>query len=195
MASLLRRILVCGPLACAWLLIGAAAAVGPVQHAGAQSDEALRSFDAAVAGYAALRATFEEPLPAFDDPRRDGWTLMLMRRYLASAIRTARLGAEPGVIFAPAAGAFRDIIAHAIYEIDIEGLVDIAPGEDGFVVDLALNEPIPAWALSPVPPPLLERLPSLPAAIEYRIAAGTLILWDTHAEILIDALPDAFVAP
>jgi len=195
MSSVVRRILVRGSLACAWLLIGAAAAAGPVQHAGAQCDEALRCFDAAVGGYSALRARFEAPLPAFDDPRRDGWTLMLMRRYLASAIRTARLGAEPGVIFAPAAGAFRDIIARAIYEIDIEGLVDIAPGEDGFVIDLALNEPIPAWALSPVPPPLLERLPSLPAAIEYRIAAGALILWDTHAEILIDALPDAFVAP
>jgi hypothetical protein len=195
MSSVVRRIVVCGPLACAWLFIGAAVAAPPVQQAGAQWDEALRTFDAAVAGYAARRATFEEPLPAFEDPRRDGWTLMLMRRYLASAIRTARREAEPGVIFAPAAGAFRDIIARAIYEVDIEGLVDIVPGEDGFTLDLALNEPIPAWALSPVPPPLLERLPSLPAAIEYRIATGALILWDTHAEILVDALPDAFVAP
>jgi len=195
MSSVVRRILVCGLLAYAWLFIGATVAAPPVQHAGAQWDEPLRSFDAAIARYATLRASFEEPLPAFDDPRRDGWTLMLMRRYLASAIRTARLGAEPGVIFAPAAGAFRDIIARAIYEVDIEGLVDIAPGEDGFVLDLALNEPIPARALLAVPPPLLERLPPLPAAIEYRIATGALILWDTHAEILIDALPNAFVAP
>jgi hypothetical protein len=98
-------------------------------------------------------------------------------------------------VFGPAARLFREEITRAIYEIDIEGLVDVGPGEDGFVLDLALNEPIPAWALLPVPKPLLERLPRLPVAIEYRIAAGALILWDTHAEILIDALPDAFVAP
>jgi len=193
MTSLLRQT-VCVGLACASLLIETGGA-GNVEHLGGQgTGDGLRAFDAAVAQYAAIRARLEEPLPAFDDPRRDGWTLVLMRRYLASAIRTARRQVEPGVIFAPAARAFRDIIARAIYEIDIEGLVDVGDSEDEFVVDLELNEPLPAWALAPVPLPLLERLPSLPAAIEYRISAGALILWDTHAEILIDALPDAFVA-
>lgn len=188
MSSVARQ--VCGPLACAWLVVAAAQ--------GQQSlppNAGLQSFHENVARYAALRARLEEPLPRFDDPRRDEWSVMLMRRYLASAIRTARRGAEPGVIFAPAAATLREILARAIYEIDIEGLVDVVPGEDGFVLDLALNEPIPAWALKPVPRPLLERLPPLPVAIEYRLAAGALILWDTHAEILIDALPDAFVAP
>ena len=194
MSSLLRRT-VCVAFACTSLLVGGGGAWS-MEYGGRQgtSDE-LGAFDAAVARYAATRARLEEPLPVFDDPRHDGWAQLLMRRYLASAIRTARRGVEPGVIFAPAAGAFRDIIARAINAIDIEGLVDVGDGEDEFVIDLALNEPLPAWALSPVPLPLLERLPSLPAGIEYRIAAGALILWDTHAEILIDALPDAFVAP
>jgi hypothetical protein len=49
--------------------------------------------------------------------------------------------------------------------------------------------------MSPVPGALLERLPALPPAMEYRIAGGALILWDTRAEILIDVLPDAFLAP
>jgi hypothetical protein len=190
MSSVVRRTRVCGVLACAWLTV--AAAPGQ-QHR--PPDPGLQSFHDSVARYAALRARLEEPLPAFDDPRRDGWTQLLIRRYLASAIRTARRGAEPGCVFGPAARLFREEITRAIYEIDIEGLVDVGPGEDGFVLDLALNEPIPAWALLPVPKPLLERLPRLPVAIEYRIAAGALILWDTHAEILIDALPDAFVAP
>jgi hypothetical protein len=182
-------------VACACLLAAAADSPAAGQDRGAPADAALRAFDAGVARYAALRTKFEEPLPAFDDPRRDEWTLLLMRRYLVSAIRAARREAPQGCIFGPAAAVFRDTIARAIYDVEIEGLVDVAPGEDGFVLDLALNEPIPAWALSPVPEPLLERLPLLPAAIEYRIVAGALILWDTHAEILIDALPDAFVAP
>jgi antitoxin (DNA-binding transcriptional repressor) of toxin-antitoxin stability system len=176
------------------LLVAAVGSPSALQVA-APPDPRLESFDAAVARYAALRARIQEPLPDFDDPRRDDWTRLLMRRYLASAIRTARREAEPGAIFAPAAGTFREIIARAIYEVDIEGLVDLVPGEDGFVLDLALNEPVAARAMSPMPRPLLERLPPLPAAIEYRIAGGALILWDAHAEILIDALPDAFVAP
>jgi hypothetical protein len=177
-------------LACVWLIAAAATGQHPLSP-----DAGLQSFDENVARYAALRARLEAPLPRFDDPRRDGWSLLLTRRYLASAVRTARRGAEQGAIFAPAAATFRDILARAIYEVDVEGLVDASAGEDDIALDLTVNEPIPAWALSPVPPPLLERLPPLPQAIEYRIAAGALILWDTHAEILIDALPDAFVAP
>ena len=137
----------------------------------------------------------EAPLPAFDGPLGDPWALLIARRYLASAMRTARRQVAPGCIFAPAGEVFRDTIARAIEEIDLEGIVDEGGGSLDFALDLTLNEPIPAWAISPVPAPLLDRLPLLPAGIEYRIAVGALILWDTHAEILIDALPDAFVRP
>jgi hypothetical protein len=33
----------------------------------------------------------------------------------------------------------------------------------------------------------------LPPGIEYRVVAPDLILWDTHAEIVIDLLPGAFL--
>jgi hypothetical protein len=119
---------------------------------------------------------------------------MLTRRYLASAIRTARSSAHQGDIFAPPVAAmFRGVIAQVIYDADIEGLVDGDPEGEEPVVDLTPNEPIPVWAMDAVPDALLDCLPSLPAAIEYRIVGGALILWDTHAEILIDALPGAFL--
>jgi hypothetical protein len=114
-----------------------------------------------------------------------------MRRYLASAIRTARAGATPEGIFAPPVdGFFRETIGDAIYAVDIEGFVDDG-AEDP--VDVMVNEPLPKWALHVVPPALLERLPPVPGAISYKMAAGALVLWDDHAEIVIDALPDAFV--
>jgi hypothetical protein len=182
-------------VACACLLGAAAGSPAAGQDIGGPADAALQAFDAGIARYVALRAKFETPLPALGDPRLDGWRLFLMRRYLASAIRAARSEAEQGCIFGPAAGVIRETIARTLYEVDIEGPVDFWTGEDEFVLDLALNEPIPAWALSPVPPPLLERLPPLASAIEYRIAGAALVLWDSDAEILIDALPDAFVAP
>ena len=178
---------------CACLVMAAPGLANAGQDHNAAADVALPAFDARIARSAALRTKFEAALPAFDDPRRDSWTLLLARRYLASAMRTARRPAEQGCIFGPAAEVFRDTITGALDEIDMEGLVDEG-GASALALDLTLNEPIPAWALSPLPGPLLEGLPPLPAAIEYRIAGGALILWDTHAEILIDALPDAFVA-
>jgi hypothetical protein len=187
-----RRLLQ-GALACACLLATQSAAAASQALEGMDQAGAVRMFNARVERYARLRARLEEPLPSFD-ARRDAWSLMLTRRYLASAIRTARRDASQGNVFGPpVAEMFREVIAHAIYDVDVEGLVDGDLEADEFVVDLAVHEPVPAWAMEEVPDALLHRLPSLPAAIEYRIVSGNLILWDTHAEIVIDALPNAFL--
>lgn len=178
----------------ATLSLGLGCAFAPIPGVGAQIANADRAaivetFNAAIQRYTSLRARLEEPLPPFDS-RRDGWSLLLQRRYLASAIRTARSRALLGDTFNPLAAAqIRRDIAEAVYEIDIEGLAD--GHSDADLVDLTANEPIPAWAMQPAPRVLLERLPALPDAIEYRLVGDALILWDPHAEILIDAVPDA----
>jgi hypothetical protein len=171
-------------------LLGAATgAAAPSQTAG-DHGAAVRIFAKRVEQYAWLRARLEQPLPSFDADRRP-WSLLLMRRYLASAIRTARARETQVSIFAPPVdGFFRETIGDAIYDIDIEGLVDDGTEDP---VDVMVNEPLPDWALHPVPPALLERLPPVPGAISYKMAAGALVLWDDDAEIVIDALPDAFV--
>ncbi len=183
-----------GALACAWLLGGWAGAASRDQGPEAlDRAAALRTFTEKVERYASLRARYEAPFPSFD-VRRDPWSLRLQRAYLASAIRTARRQVRLEDIFTePVARMFREDIGVAVYEVDMEGLV----GEDFDValVDLAVSEPVPLWAMRPVPDALLERLPPLPGAMEYRLVADALILWDTHAEILIDALPRALVIP
>jgi hypothetical protein len=190
------RCLVQGALVCVVLLVGGQGAAAFPQESGRENDAAaMREFTQGVARYVALRARLEEPLPAFDDARRDAWSVMLTRRYLGSAIRTARGRAGISDIFtAPVAAMFRGLIAEAIYDEDIEGLVDGDLGRDGALVDLVVNEPLPAWAIEAVPDALLTRLPPLPDAIEYGVVGGSLILWDSHAEILVDALPGAFWA-
>ena len=171
-------------------ILGAWSGAAALTQAGDDHGAAARIFTERVERYARLRARLEEPLPPFDT-RRDPWSLLLTRRYLASAIRTARASAKAGDVFGPPVdGLFREAITHAIYEIDIEGLVN-GGGEDP--VDLIVNEPVPDWALRPVPRPLLKRLLPLPAGMSYRITCGALVLWDEHAEVLVDALPDAFV--
>ena len=153
---------------------------------------AVQAFTERAERYVRLRTRLEEPLPAFD-VRRDPWSLMLTRRYLASAIRTARVRAELGDIFAPpVTQLFRSVIAEAIHDVEIEGFAD-GEFEAADIVDLGVNEPVPAWALQAVPQPVLVRLPALPDAVAYVMVGRNLILWDAHAEIVIDVLPDAFV--
>ena len=176
-------------LMCGALLAGISRPTEPSQT---PIDGGRRAFDAAVTRYVNLRTALEDPLPSFEDPRRDPWTLVLMRRYLAAALRSARRGAEMGCIFGPAAGLFREAIALPINQGDVDGVADEEGDAEDFVVDLALNEPVPEWAMSPVARPLLDRLPAVPVAVEYRRAGTALILWDTRAEILVDALPNAF---
>ena len=85
-----------------------------------------------------------------------------------------------------------DLLDPSPFDIEIEGLVD-EDLETANIVDVVINEPVPDWALLEVPEGVLGRLPTLPDAIGYRIVGGNLILWDTHAEIVIDALSNAFI--
>jgi hypothetical protein len=154
---------------------------------------ALQAFRDNVERYARLRARFEEPLPAFDQ-RRDPWSLILTRSYLASAIRTARPGAGLGNVFTPpVAPMFRYMVREAIYGTDIEGLVDESLDIDDFVIDVRVNETLPRWSFRTLPGMLQEQLPELPSGIEFRLVGDALVLWDSHAEIVIDALPGALV--
>jgi hypothetical protein len=188
--------IVVGTLAGVWLLGGWEGAAAPWQTLDAQGRAAaLQAFSEGVERYAALRARYEAPLPSFDT-RRDPWSVHLSRLFLASAIRTARHNASLGDVVTPAAALlFRTLIAEAVYELDVEGLVDEDLDLHRYIVDLVVNEPVPAWALQRVPDALLTRLPPLPPAVEYRLVGDALVLWDAHAEILIDAVPYALTAP
>jgi hypothetical protein len=44
-----------------------------------------------------------------------------------------------------------------------------------------------------VPPQLLQTLPGVPAELQYRIIGRDLVLWDHHADLIVDFLPGAFV--
>lgn len=166
--------------------MAAAQAAGAVDH-----QAAAAMFTARLAEYETTRARLEEPMPAFDE-RREPWSLMLSRRYLASAIRAARPWARQGTVFSP-------LVAHS-FRVLIEQHVPVeqrqqmaADAVDESYVTLTVQEPVPAWAMQPVPEALRQALPPLPNGIEYRVVAPSLILWDAHAEILIDVLPGAFL--
>jgi hypothetical protein len=49
----------------------------------------------------------------------------------------------------------------------------------------------PGRSFSTMPPRLLQRLPALPPAIDYRFVGRDLVLVDTSASLVIDYLPEA----
>jgi hypothetical protein len=177
-------------LACV-LLTGAPTTADALEQGPIDRVAVAQDFNERLDRYIAVRSRLEAPLPPLD-VLRDPWTRYIAGRYLASAVRVARADARQGDIFSPpVASMLRQLIAEAIYALDVEGLADEDLTAPGTVVDLEVNETVPAWAMEDVPRALLERLPALPEGVEYRLVGGTLILWDAHAGILIDLLPGA----
>jgi hypothetical protein len=167
-------------------------AARPQSPTGSRTD-ALRVFDERLAAYAALHQRLEESLPPAT-PSNDMRSILRARETLASAIRTARPHASQGDIFTPAvADALRRTIADALEGVDSETLLkelyledDVPPGYQPRVFDA-----YPRWATHEMPPVILHRLPPLPEDIVYRLVDHALVLWDVHADLIIDVLPDA----
>jgi hypothetical protein len=153
---------------------------------------AIQAFTDRIESYASLRDRLEEPLPSLQS-KRDTWSGFLTKRYLASAIRTARARAQQGDIFTPAVTRiFLERFAEMTSARDEEGLLDgfdIGPLVPGMMP--AVNDSFPVVELRELPAVLLKRLPPLPRDINYRMVGPHLILWDADAEIVIDVLPDA----
>jgi hypothetical protein len=182
---------------------GAAAAIAVMAAAGAVSGRtpqpfergpALEAFQQQVDDYVALHRRLERPLPPLTvtrDPRVNA----AARQALAEAIRRDRAGARQGDIIAPdAAEAFRDIVADALASRSVEGFLSDLQWEhlDFHHVRAVVNAPLPDGATHEMPVVLLMVLPVLPPELEYRIVNHDLVLWDVHADLVIDYVPAAF---
>lgn len=83
----------------------------------------IQTFHQRVDAYVRLHRRLEEPLPPMTS-EAGSWSMLLAKRYLASAIRMARSTARQGDIFYPeAAGVFRELIAEALEGRDPEAFL------------------------------------------------------------------------
>jgi hypothetical protein len=56
-----------------------------------------------------------------------------------------------------------------------------------------VNRPLPGNApFVTIPPPLLRALPELPPELRYVALSGALIIWDHHADLVLDIMPRLF---
>ena len=144
--------------------------------------------------YIALHRQLETDLPqeiVTSDPER----LFAPRITLAREIRKARATARQGDLFIPAvADYFRGLITEALRVGEVANLLEIIEDENFVRVIPTVNGDYPAGAsISLMPACLLAALPPLPKELEYRFLSRDLILWDVHAGLIVDFVPQALV--
>ena len=106
---------------------------------------------------------------------------------LAASIRSMRGGTTLGEFFTPpAAAAISGLIARARRDG-----CDVGELESGIWEVLRVNGP--ATVTRALNPCVVSALPRLPAELEFRSAAGVLVLVDPHADLVIDVLTGPLV--
>jgi hypothetical protein len=155
-------------------------------------ESALEAFGAHVNSYAALHRRLEAPLAPLDEIGEPLHTYV-SRQILAGAIRRARSTVRQGALFTPAvANVFRATIADTrddlrpwLLRLQQQYLIlpDVHP---------QVNEPYAPEEMRELPDVLLRKLPPLAPELQYRLVHFDLVLWDVHAYLAVDFLPDAF---
>ena len=154
----------------------------------------IKDFLKRVDGYVALHKKMEDTLPALPK-QTTPQNIDQHERALARLIQEARKGAKQGEIFALA---MQNLVRRHLRPIfrGTDGAhvrTEIMDNENKANVVLAPNGRYPdEIPVSTVPPQVLTFLPKLPEGLEYRFVRQNLILFDPHAHIIPDWIPQAF---
>jgi len=135
------------------------------------------------------------------------------RQKMTEAIRAERANAKQGAIFKPkVAAAFRELIRKELASPSGPGVkeeirtgnpkVEGTPTQQNPTkevrtpIEVAVNAIYPDSApASTMPASLLLRMPPLPDEVKYGFVGRALILRDTHANVILDFVPDAVPDP
>jgi hypothetical protein len=160
---------------------------------------ATQGFQERINQYVAVHRGLELPLMPLR-PTLDMSRIQASRQALAHRIRVVRAEAQQGDLITPdVARMFRRRIATCLPASEWAAIVsDNAEDEEGVPagppalhVNMEWPEQVPFGF---VPPQMLAALPRLPAELQYRIIGNSLVLWDHHANLIVDFLPGAFIA-
>lgn len=174
-----------------WSMSVVAAGQGPSPAPGPDAP-VIADFVTRVNAYVAIHLQAERAAPKLP---QEATPLQIdqTQRAMASRILATRADAKRGDIFTPAMSALVRRL-----------LIEVLSGPDGArrraaIMDdnikflpLSANQRYPDDVpLTTMPPGLLEALPELPEEMEYRFIGPHLILFDQHAHIIPDFIPDA----
>ena len=155
--------------------------------------QVLVDFTARIDKYVEIRKNADDsapPLKKTDDPA----AIKAAQQALGERIGAARAGVKQGDIFTPEISAlFRRVIHPETKDPDTKALLKEKKDQPkpGAVPLWKIGMPYPEKEpLATMPPDVLERLPKLPADIEYRFVGKHLILRDVRANTIIDYAPN-----
>lgn len=116
---------------------------------------------------------------------------------LRARIRAERRERTQGDLFRPEVIArFREVVAGSMTGDDIRNAMEdidehVPPG----MRPLRINEPLPEDApFGMVPPALLRALPPLPDELRYMVLSKAILIWDQHADLVVDIAAGVFDA-
>jgi hypothetical protein len=168
--------------------------IDPEPYAQVETDSrVIADFQTRVQRYVELHRTLEGAMPV---PARENWAeVKAAIEALGVKIRAARENARQGDIFAPRIERwFRRRIAERLKDCDIDELLAALNEEnpENLVLIPQVNGAWPEEAsLGPMPPKLLAGLPELPEELQYRFMNRDFVLWDSHANIIVDFIKQA----
>jgi hypothetical protein len=154
----------------------------------------IAEFKKRVDVYVALHKKLEGTLPKLPE-QTDPYQIDKHQRALSRLIQDARKNAKQGDIFTPAMQRLvRSLLLPVFRGPDGRQLrAEIFDNESKVGVTLAVNGRYPdEIPISTVPPQVLAQLPKLPEELEYRFVQTNMILFDPHAHIIADFVPQAF---
>ena len=156
--------------------------------------EMLVDFKKRIDAYMELHNKLEKEAPPLKETK-DPAKIKASQDVLAMKIREARKDAKQGDIFTPE---IRQLFRRLMYP-EVKGPdgreTKAAITEESHelkAVPLKVNAQYPDNApLMTVPPNILAALPKLPEDLEYRFVNRNMILLDTHANLIVDFVPNA----
>ena len=167
----------------------------PVQADGAQPDATeLAAFQQRLDQYTALHHRLEAPLPPLQvsSDLSDVQRLMTaLRSQLQASRKKERRGSllTPGVVTIMRARIAASITIDDIAETTEAVEEHTPPNMPAVQVNAALPEGAPFGF---IPPQVLRTLPALPPELRYMVLSRMLIMWDHHADLVVDIMPRLF---
>ena len=183
------------------LLIGLSSATGATSQGTKQpprvntSAAVIQDFLKRVEVYVALHKKLEGTLPKLPE-QTNPHQIDAHERALAALMQAARKDAKPGEILTQGMqGRIRSLLRPVFsgqngQQIKNEILDKEYKGNVKLVVNGRYPDEVP---ISTVPPQVLSALPKLPEELEYRFIQNSLILFDSHAHIIVDYMDRAFI--
>jgi hypothetical protein len=167
----------------------------PPRQAQPPSDDAVvADFARRLDEYATLHRQLEGPVPTIN-VSSDPLEIRRAVDALGAKIRRARAAARRGDIFAAdIAAMMRARILNACAG-DVDAVHAVAHDETAPMPPARVNGKWPGPEFTVMPTGVLCRLPTLPEELEYRFVNRDLVLWDVHADVIVDILPGALRKP